>query len=827
MPTPSLRGAAFAVLLCFAIGEFVCGSAAGSEPAATPVESITVREGFRVELLRSAQPGEGSWISMTFDDRGRLLIGLDEVGIARLTLHPNPAKIRFQKVEQTLRHCRGVLYAYDSLYVSATNSQGFYRLRDTRGDDRFDRVELLKKLDYRSRFGHGSNQVVLGPDGMLYLVNGNDVAFPEGVAADSPYRDPRGDQLLPNPHDAGQDNRVGHIVRLDPQGKRWEVIAGGLRNQFDLAFNAAGEMFTYDADMEWDVGQPWYRPTRLNHVVSGGEYGWRWGTGKWPTYYEDSLPSTLDTGLGSPTGMVFGTGSRFPQPFRDALFMADWQNGRILLVEMQPSGATYQCRYEVFLEGAPLNVCDLQFGPVGALYFITGGRGSQSGLYRVVAMGDAEAADPPKPGEPQSTPAMQLRRHLEELHVRRDPQSIDRIWPHLSSEDRWLRYAARVALENQAVHLWRERALQETQPTAAIAALVALCRCGTQADREGVLTALLRIEQSDLSQRQLVGLLRAAELCFIRLGPPAESRKEQLAARLGRRYPHTAASVNHLLAELLVYLDDPRVVAKTVELLSAGRTQEEQIRAARTLTHAERGWSLKSRRALLDWLQQARRFRGGKQLGERIGDIRTDFLARLSAQDRAALENEIAKWEEPLAEETSAPARPLVRQWRIDDLLPRLGEVSSGRSFENGMQALHAASCLKCHRLGTAGGQIGPDLSSVGRRFDTRAIVESILLPSKVMDPKYRHSVYLLDNGKTVTGRPAGVSRATISIETDPLTQATVTVERARIEATMPSTVSPMPSGLVDILTASEILDLVAVLKSGGNADDPAFSPSR
>ena len=58
---------------------------------------------------------------------------------------------------------------------------------------------------------------------------------------------------------------------MDPDGKNWTLVAAGFRNPFDIAFNDVGELFTYDADMEMDVGTPWYRPTRVNHVVSGGE----------------------------------------------------------------------------------------------------------------------------------------------------------------------------------------------------------------------------------------------------------------------------------------------------------------------------------------------------------------------------------------------------------------------------------------------------------------------------------------------------------------------------------------------------------------------------
>ncbi|MCA9178814.1 MAG: c-type cytochrome [Planctomycetales bacterium] len=800
--------------------------ACADEPAATPVSSITAPPGFRVELLRSAGSEEGSWVSMTFDDRGRLILGLDDVGVARLTLADDARQIRYEKLDESLKHCRGVLYAHNSLYVNATNSQGFYRLRDTNGDGQFDERKLLAQLDYRSRYGHGGNQVVLGPDQQIYLVHGNDVSFPAGVDPASPYRDPHNDWLLPNPHDAGQDDRVGYILRTDPEGRRWEVIAGGFRNQFDLAFNADGEMFTYDADMEWDVGQPWYRPTRINHVVTGGEYGWRWGTGKWPEYYEDSLPSTVDTGLGSPTGVVFGTRGRFPARYRQALFAADWQNGRILLVDLKPQGASYTGAYEAFVEGGPLNVCDLEFGPDGALYFITGGRGSQSGLYRVVWTGDSAATDEaPDPDQDSSRAARQLRqlrRQLENYHVTRDRQAVEMLWPHLSSPDRWLRFAARRALENQEVTAWRTRALQESQPTAAGAALIALCRSGEQADQQAVLAALGRFDLQSLAPSDLLAMLRAYQLAMTRWGQPP--RGDEMAERLRPLYPHARADVNHLLGELLIYLQDDSAVRLTLPRLR-GTSQEEQIRAARALTQARTGWNLESRRELVEWLLAARSLQGGKLLSDRLREIRDDFQAGLSATEREQLQKELQRLDEPAAQ-LPASTRPAVRQWAIRDLADDLAAVSAKRSYQRGRQALLAANCLKCHRLGVEGAPIGPDLTSVGRRYDAAKILESLIEPSKVIDPKYRHTSYRLESGRVVSGRPVSVSRTTIVVETDPLTQQTINVNRDEVEESRPAEASPMPSGLLDTLHREEILDLLALLMSGGNPGDQRFTDS-
>ena len=810
------------LLLCFGLP----ARTTAEEFQATPIGSIRVQPGFQVELLRSAQKGESSWISMTFDDQGRLILGLDDIGLGRLTLNDAAKKFPFERIDNTLKHCRGVLYAHNNLYVSETNGQGLHRFRDTNGDGQFDQRQLLKKLEYGSRFGHGSNQIVLGPDNNIYLVVGNDVAFPEGLSPNSPYRDPHNDHLLTNPHDAGQDDRVGYILKTDPSGKTWEILAGGFRNQVDMAFNSEGEMFTYDADMEWDIGQPWYRPTRVNHIIPGGEYGWRWGTGKWPEYYADSLPSTLNTGLGSPTGMVFGTDSNFPERFKNALYIADWQNGRILLVDLIPNGASYTCQYEVFLEGGPLNVCDMQFGPDGALYFITGGRGSQSGLYRVTPTASQnKKSTAPKIDEKTKAlaeAARLLRRQIEQYQAK-SVSDINLIWPHLRSPDRWLRFAARLAIENQDVSRWRSRALTETNTTAAITGLIALCHQGTAEDKDAVLAALNRIDLRQLRQQQLLALLRAYELCFIRLGAPTTAQADIVKQRLLPLYPHATSSANHMLCDLLVYLNSDSVVPETVKLLTDTSTQEEQLRAARTLTHARQGWHTDLQQKFLAWLAHARTFSGGKQLTERIRDIRVDFLDTLTEQQRQQFSKEIAALDKPLVELETVPARPLVQDWKLEDLEPHLSAVKTSRDFKSARQALLAANCLKCHRIGSTGAQIGPDLTNVGKRFDSRAILESIITPSKVMDEKYLYTVYILESGKVVTGRPVGVNKTTITVETDPIKQTTVTVARDEIEESLLSKTSPMPASLINVLTKEEILDLLAYLKAGGDPQADAF----
>lgn len=167
------------------------------------------------------------------------------------------------------------------------------------------------------------------------------------------------------------------------------MVASGFRNEFDAALNADGELFTYDADMEWDVNTPWYRPTRVCHVTSGAEFGWRNGGGKLPVHYPDSLPAVIDIGFGSPTGVCFGYEAQFPARYQNALFISDWSYGKLYAVHLTPSGSTYSATLEEFITGTPLPLTDVVINPHDcAMYFTIGGRKVQSGLYRVTYSGN-------------------------------------------------------------------------------------------------------------------------------------------------------------------------------------------------------------------------------------------------------------------------------------------------------------------------------------------------------------------------------------------------------------------------------------------------------
>ncbi|MCA9084397.1 MAG: c-type cytochrome [Planctomycetaceae bacterium] len=798
------------------------------EPQATPVADIKVPEGFRVELLHSVRAeSHGSWVSMTSDDKGRLIVS-DQYGKLHRVLVPalgTSGKVLIETIDVEVGMAQGLLYAFDSLYVMVNGTdkdkQGLYRVTDSDGDDKLDHVEWLRKIDGGGE--HGPHSIILSPDGQsLYVCAGNHTD-PVNFEQSRVPRIWAEDQLLPRMWDAG-GHAVGKmapggwVAKVSPDGKQWELVASGFRNEFDIAFSPEGELFTYDADMEWDVGTPWYRPTRVNHVTSGAEFGWRSGTGKWPTWYPDSLPSVLDIGPGSPTGIVFGTGATFPEKYQRALFISDWSYGVIYAVHLTPDGATWKGEAEPFASAAPLPVTDLVVSKDGALYFTIGGRKTQSGLYRVTYTGaeqTAAFASPKREGEQLRT----LRRELESLHHAGAQDAVEKAWPYLGHPDRFIRFAARTAIEHQPVNDWYGRAIAEnSSPDAKITALLALARTGDPSMQDGLLGAMAGLAGQPLSEDQNLAALRVLGLTFIRMGEPSPELAQEVAAALREYFPSESVRVNRELCALLVYLNDSSVAEKTVALMKSASTQEEQLHYALCLRVLKAGWTPELRTAYFNWFLDAAGMRGGNSFSGFLKNIRDEAVAALPEADAAALKDLLAK--SPAAAEPTieAASRPLVKEWTVADLVGDVQAGLGGRDLTSGRRMFTMAGCYKCHRFAGKGGIVGPDITGVGRRFNAQNLLESIIEPSKVISDQYESTVFVTDSGKQIIGRVVNLNGDRLMVSENMLDPGRLTtVQRDEIEEMFTSKVSMMPAGLLNNLTKDEILDLIAWLQSGGN----------
>lgn len=363
------------------------GPAEATQPMA-PETRFQVAEEF--EVRTAVDPEQtGSVLTFTFNEFGHLVVSREN---GPLLIGERTGGGQWKTLRtycDKVKNCQGLLALNGELYVTGEGPEGpaLYRLSDRDRDGVLEHVKSLIRFNCQVT-EHGAHGIELGPDGALYVVLGNHASPVEGYPEQSPYRGYYEGDLVPRYEDpSGHAHGIkapgGVVLRTDPDGRKWEVVAGGLRNAYDLVFHPWGELFVHDSDMEFDVGTPWYRPTQLFHILPGGEYGWRSGWAKWPSYFVDALPGILDTGRGSPTGAVVYDHFMFPKRYHETIFLADWSEGRILNVTLEPNGAGYTARSEVFLTGTPLNVTALEVGPDGALYFSTGGRGTGGGIYQV------------------------------------------------------------------------------------------------------------------------------------------------------------------------------------------------------------------------------------------------------------------------------------------------------------------------------------------------------------------------------------------------------------------------------------------------------------
>jgi putative heme-binding domain-containing protein len=765
---------------------------------------------------------------MEFDPQGRLIIAKESQGLLRMTLSGDGDQVsRVEQIDDTLQECRGLVIVDGDLFANANNNKGLYRLRRI-DDDRFQKPQLL--FQSTGGVGHGRNDLTLGPDGQIYSIHGDAVDIPRDVIDyTSPFRDAR----------RGNKTSEGHLLRIDPNRATVEVLAAGLRNPFGIDFNEHGDLFTYDADAEHDMGSPWYRPTRVSHLVPGGDYGWRGVTRSWPSYYPDHADNarpSLDIGKGSPTAVKFASGDHFPPRFRQACFILDWAYGRIIAVHCLPRGSSYLLSAETFLQGRPLNVTDLGFAPDGSMYLVTGGRKTLSALYRVRfggKTGDNVTASTTQQEARRSfaEQSRQRRRGLESLLQRagRATKGEDRrlpagelndVWRELGNADPWITQAAAHVIEQYPVAMWKDKTLQEQDPARALRGLLSLARSGNPQLFPMIVGRLNQIPLEQLPVSLKLTAIQAYSLCltseFVKKHPVLV---KQTAECFNAIYPDAAYLVNQGLSDLLVRVAAPDVVAKTIALLKSSDAQNEQMHYLYVLRGQRDGWTQDAREAYFTALARSDRYVAGAGMPEFLAKIREEATATLGQSERTALAALIESDQTPPRSPELKP-RKFVRKWTVKEILaePETGQ----RDLERGRQMFAAAACASCHRVAGHGTLIGPDLTAANRRFSRQDLLTSIIEPSQVIAENYRSVQIVTSDGNSYVGQAvlSGDYRSPkLRLATDPARPwKTVEVDKVQIEIQRTSPISWMPTGLLDTLTRDEILDLLAYIDSAGQA---------
>ena len=863
----------------------------GLSDTGNPVK-FNIPEGFLIEhLYRPAARGEGSWVSLARGPENDLFAGDQFGAIYRLQMEDGPKGLEVQAADSLplgLGYAQGLLYHRDTLYISVNRKwedsgegfpgSGVYRAWDSDDDGLPDAWDQLVRLEGYGE--HGPHSLVMKPDSSgLVLVAGNHTLVPEIIQSNSlvpnlwaedqllePFPDPRG-------HAVDIKAPGGWIASYNFADSDWELRSSGYRNPFDIAF-WNGELFTYDSDMEWDLGMPWYRPTRICHVVSGSEFGWRTGSGKWPASFPDNLPAAVSMLQGSPTALLSGDQLAFPETYRNGIFAADWSFGTLYFVRLDPRGATYRGEREEFMSGTPLPLADMIAGPDGNLYFVSGGRELESGLYRLrpdraetsASMAEASSSimevEMATPYRARSeTDMARLRKSFEVYHRQRaDIDALDSLWEGLSHSDRFVRYAARIALEHQPADTWANNFLREANTDAVIQAGIALSRLGQDNFRGAIHRAFRQLEWQRLSDRQKTDLIRAIGLAFTRLPASKEDEKEPWITYFAGTFPSGIAEIDMALGELMVYLEAPGIAGKilnhmeslptseqngpgelleeqtlrrseqygpTISQMIARRPPKESIHYMKILSRLSDGWTPELRREYYSRFYDVLASEGGMSFKAYMEKMRVASLQGLPASEIAAYE-ELSGVYRPgdLLADLPQPIGP-GKAYTVDMLTPYIwgdGLDAYTGTPEDGYRAFQAALCIVCHRIQGEGGASGPDLSQVSSKFGGYDLINTILSPNDQISDQYANVLLEMEDGSKIAGRVREENDSTVILMPNPYDPEQVLhIDKVSITKRGISPVSPMPPGLLNRLNEQEVQDLLVYLLSNANPEHPLY----
>lgn len=822
---------------------------------AVPETGVTAVSGAPIAVLRllDVPRSLGSWVALCADPKGRLYASAEGGGLYRIVPANGLGELTtIERVAVELGGCHGLLWFRDSLYaVQNGGASGLYRITDTNGDDVLDRVELLRALDGEGE--HGPHSVVVAPDGTnLLVLCGNQTKLPDLAASRVPQTWQE-DRLLPRLEDPnryweGISPPGGWVCLVDPDGTRWELLCCGFRNPYDLVVLPNGAVVTFDSDMEWDMGLPWYRPTRLLAVESGVDYGWRIGSAKWPADWPDAPPALQDVGPASPVGMAHVDGDR-----SDFLVSLDWTFGTV-----------YRDR-EPWMCGAPMPLTDVATARDGTgqtvVFLVTGGRGLPSSL-RAVPLDDAGHDMRMMDGGrvfgwwmPHDWPEVELRtvaQILGEAAARfvRPPGSMrPPPAPH------WVR--ARIALERLPVGEWRDVVLSADpgHPQRFLCGLLALARQGTALDLQPLLDALGRVPFTKLGHADRIAWLRVHALALLRLGPASPEQRATIGERLLQLFPSGDEREDADLAELLAFVDAKGFLDKAVPLLTplrpspppawaevaqrnpsyggviatmlASMPPTGQIAIANALRTVEHGWTLDQRRTLFTFLAEARTRKGGSSYDGYLKAMIDAAWSTCTPAEQRELAAVVGKAKADAPKFQSTPPKGPGREWQptdADALLREPLEPLAASDLAAGRNLFHAVGCAACHYFAGEGGNHGPDLTSLGSKFTARDVFEAIVDPSRVQSDQYAGKVLTKHDGTALFGHVTkGFHGDTEVWEVMPAAADAVLVRVpvSEVASVENSPLSPMPKGLANGLSTAELRQLLAFLLSRGQGLGP------
>ncbi len=355
--------------------------------------SMEVAEGLQLGLFAS-EPMLANPTNMAIDAKGRIWIcegtnyrsfanpeiSYDNKGDRILILEDTDGdgKADSQKVfyqGQDINAALGIVVLGNKVIVS--DSPNVLVFTDEDGDDVPDSKEVLFSGIGGVDHDHGVHAFVFGPDGRLYFNQGN-----------------QGERLLDRDGNTVVDiygNKIdveggkyqeGMAFRMEENGTNVEVLANNFRNPYELAVDSYGGLWQSDND---DDGN---RATRINFVMENGNYGYKdlltrqsWQERRtgwndeipkrhWHLNDPGTVPNLLQTGSGSPCGILVYEDDLLPEKYRNQLIHAEPGHNVVRSYILNEESAGYGAKIENLVKSKDdwFRPDDVTVAPDGSLF---------------------------------------------------------------------------------------------------------------------------------------------------------------------------------------------------------------------------------------------------------------------------------------------------------------------------------------------------------------------------------------------------------------------------------------------------------------------------
>ncbi|MGQ0637537.1 MAG: DUF7133 domain-containing protein [Planctomycetaceae bacterium] len=223
----------------------------------------------------------------------------------------------------------------------------------------------------------------------------------------------------------------------------------------------------------------------------------------------------------------------------------------------------------------------------------------------------------------------------------------------------------------------------------------------------------------------------------------------------------------------------------------------------------------------------------GLKLGQNGGKAALNLLKKWTSGDAESVTAMLAVYQNWFEQKyPDEPAPQLAQEdadktgFTVQQLVEFLDKPEGQRGdVERGRQVFVKANCVKCHKFQKDGEGVGPDLTSLRRRFQKKDIVESILLPSQVISDQFTAVTVQTVDGLVHTGMPLANSNPRV-VELLLSDGTRLEIPRMKVEELAKAKVSVMPEGLLKGMSLSDVADLFAFLETSKNSGDSQAAAS-